>query len=432
MKIGLIGTFDVENFGDCMFPELYAHLLSRRFNSVEVALFSPTSRAAEILSYTIVHGLPQYEDRTGLAALDADVLLLIGGETIGHGHSSGTFNFRRATLSAYLRLWLAPILATRAADQRPYYFAAQSVGAIKMPKDVSIEVAACLVAADRVRFRDNFSVEWIRSENIEFEADVDPMFLIDQIRSEADWQAHAKACLPDDIEPGGYIAAQVSLGYGRNDFTAWVSSIAEIAEQENKPVVLVPICHFMEDTRLLSKLEPMLKKAGVRVHLVPGLRNVKETAALVAMAAGYVGSSLHGAVTSVAFGRPIAVLGHSLDGKHAGTLASVGVTGCVTTNNHELPTCFRASLARDRDADRRVAHSRAQKSIDALFDAIEQKASEACTEYFETAATSLIARERKPQIRQDIKRVALRMIRKMSLVSFIYYRWRVWKAFRGV
>lgn len=432
MKIGLIGTFDVENFGDCMFPELYDTLLKKRFGDVEIALYSPVAHAADILSYDTVHALPDHERPDRLAMLDADTLILIGGETIGQGHSPGTFNFPRTTLSAYLRLWLAPILAARNPDLRPTFFAVQSVGAVKMPAAINRAVATCMAAADRVRFRDPFSVEWIRTEDISFSVDTDPMFLIDCVCTPDDWRARARAQLPQGVDPEGYLAAQVSLGYGGNDLNAWVAAITQIAQARGLPVVLVPICHFMQDERLLSRLEGMLRTKGVAVHLMGGRRNVKDTAALVGMSAGYIGSSLHGAVTAVAFARPLAVLGHSPDGKHAGTLRAVGITGVTATQSGDLPACFAHSETLDITAARATAQRLAQTSVDGLFDAIVNARSEARVDGLEIAVEQLVADERRMRPRAELKRAILRTLRKIPGLAALHRRYSLQKAFRGI
>lgn len=432
MKVGLIGTFDVENFGDCMFPELYATLLEGRFGKIEIALYSPLPHAAEILSFDQVHALPDHESPAHLASLDADTLILIGGETIGYGHSAGTFNFPRNTLSAYLRLWLAPILATRNPDLRPSFFAVQSVGAIKMPAKINHIIATCMAAADRVRFRDPYSADWIQTENIFFKIEIDPMFLIDRVCSPMDWRARAIAQLPGGIEPEAYLAVQVSLGYADNELNAWVESVAQIAKSRNLAVILVPICHFMQDELLLAQLEKMLRKFGVRVHLMRGRRNVKDTASLIGMSAGYIGSSLHGAVTAVAFARPLAVLGHSEDGKHAGTLSAVGITNVVTTQSICLPNCFAHSESSDNTASRRIAQTQAQTSVNGLFDAIEASNSEAYTKRFHVSTLELIAAERRPRFKVEAKRLILRVIGKISWLAKLHRFYSRKKAFRGI
>ena len=209
-----------------------------------------------------------------------------------------------------------------------------------------------------------------------------------------------------------------------------MQAVTQIAQTRDLPVVLVPICHFMQDERLLAHLEGMLKAAGVRVHLVAGLLNVKDTAALVGMSGGYIGSSLHGAVSAVAFGRPLAVLGHSPDGKHAGTLRAVGITGVVATKSDDLPACFDASTAQDQAAARSEAQTLARASIDSLTDAIANAASEARSEDLASAADQLITQERNTSAKFEAKRLVLRTIRRTPGLAGLYRKWGLQKVFK--
>lgn len=432
MKFGLIGTFDVDNYGDCMFPELYAHLIRTRFGDVEITLYSPSSKAAEILSFATIHALPTVAELDALSVFDDDVLLLVGGEVIGYGHNSGIYNFRRNTLSALLRLWLAPLLAARADGPRPTFFAAHAVGAKTMPDKINALIAQCLAAADRVRFRDEFSNEWIKTEDVQFDVDVDPMFLISHLCAQQEWVDRAQAHLPDTLKPNGYLAAQLTIRYGGNDFAAWAKAIGQISRDRGLPVLLVPICHFLDDERLLNHVRPLLEAEGVETYLAKGRVNVKDTAALVGLSAGYIGSSLHGAVTAVSFGKPVAVLGHSPDGKHAGTLASVGLTGVVTQYSADLPGCFAHALKLDWDGARQRSATLARASIDALFAAIETSQTEARTDNLQASSEELIAIERKPELREDFKKMLQRIIRVIPKLSNAYSAWRIKKLFQDL
>jgi len=300
-----------------------------------------------------------------------------------------------------------------------------------MPANINRAVAQCLAAADWVRFRDQFSTDWICAENIKFRVDIDPMFLIDQVCVNDDWTRRATINLPEGIVPGHYLAAQVSLGYGSNDLHAWVQAVTTIARNWDLPVVLVPICHFLEDERLLARLETMLRSEDVNAKLVRGQLNVKDTAALIGMSFGYVGSSLHGAVTAVAFARPLAVLGHTPDGKHAGTLRAVGINDVVATRADDLPACFTHSSAMDRSATRSHAQELALASVSGLLDAIQSGTSEASSEGLNDAANFLIADENQIRWREDIKRTALRAVRKTPGLAELYHKWRQHKAFKA-
>jgi polysaccharide pyruvyl transferase WcaK-like protein len=435
MKIGLIGTFDVNNFGDCMFPELYSNLLLKSFPEADITLFSPTDNAASILSFGILKALPSR--LSDVSILDSEYFILIGGETIGFGHSSGTFNFKSDTLSAYLRLWLTPIFAAKFSGKTDRFFAVHCVGAIKMQPTINRLIAQALGAVERVRFRDKFSCAWIKSESTEFLQDVDPMFLLDELLSDDEWSRIATPLLPRGVEKNGYLVAQMSIGYGADNLDAWVGSLAELHRHTVLPILFLPICHFLKDSQLLEEARCMLSARGVPCFIIPELVNVKATAAIIGNSAGYIGTSLHGAVTAVAFGRPLAVLGHSMDGKHEGTLQSVGLPGLVCTDPLELPGCFLKSQTMDQSAARRHAHSLAKLSFEALVDAMRSPRSISANEL-------LIAREAidslvKLEVEQasvislkEMKRLVLRLIRSNSVTYVFYERFRMWKFFRKI
>lgn len=435
MRIGLIGTFDVDNFGDCMFPELYSHLLRQSFVGCEIDLYSPTQEPSEILTKRSLVALPVREDQ--ITAFDSDILLLIGGETIGVGHSAGTYNFPRTCLSAYLRLWLSPILAMHSQAARPVFFAAHCVGAIKMTEEINRRVARALGAAGRVRFRDRFSASWIRTTALEFECDVDPMFLIDHIMTQAEWQTLAEENLPNDFVQSGYIVGHMSIGYGRNDLDAWVNAMETIAKRSGLPVVLLPICHFLHDEAWLAEARKRFLARGVKCHLVRGLVNVKVTAAIIGASKGYIGSSLHGAVTAVAFAQPLAVLGHSLDGKHEGTLRSVGLPGLVSVDPEGLPDIFAHATTLDHTAHRASAQEIARTGYAALVEDIKNRPALDVDHIIDgtRAAAELIQYEfaaSKPLSKHEMKRVILRTIRDLPIIGGAYEAFRFRKKLSGL
>jgi hypothetical protein len=427
MKIGLIGTFDVENFGDCLFPELYQHQLSQHRPDAQISLYSPTAQCADILSFDQVNALPAQINDTGF---DEDALILIGGETVGLGHSAGTFNFPRDTLSAYLRLWMMPVLSQLDPDTRPKFFGAHCVGATKMPAAVNTQIATVLDAASHCAFRDAFSVSWIKTDDISFPREVDPMFLIDHLRDADQWQALAAAHLPDGFSDGAYIIAQMTMGYGGDDLDAWCDAVTEISRKTGHPVVLLPICHFLDDEAFLAQAEIRLKARGVQCALIAGRINVKHTAALIGRSAGYIGSSLHGAVTAIAFAKPLAVLGHSMDGKHEGSLRAVGITGAVTTTPEGLVGCFETTSARDLEMDRAHAQGAARTSFQTLLTALEapQVLDPQQAEKTLMTANGLhrLEQDQMPRVSvKEIKRRALRLLHGVPMLSKSYRAFRM-------
>lgn len=427
MKIGLVGTFDVNNFGDCMFPELYAHLLKEEFADATFELYSPTSIPADILSFSRLRSLPK--TLNDVAKFKEDSLILVGGETVGVGHSSGTYNFSNSTLSAYLRLWLGPVMATLNDGATPTFFAAHCVGAKKMKDSVSAQVAEVLSGASRCSFRDAFSVSWIQSGDISFERETDPMFLIDHLMAGTEWKELASKNLPNTFEPSKYVVAQISAGYGGNDITAWAKAVAEISEKTRMPILLLPICHFLGDEEVLKIASKRLDVLGVKNTIARGEVNVKVTAALIGQSAGYCGSSLHGAVTAVAFSRPIAVLGHSMDGKHEGSMRAIGVSGSVTTASAGLPACFETTSKTDLNETRSRAQKAARDCFDGLVLSLKQaRGPNERNDLAVDAAYALVAAEAQTA-RQfgpaRLKRTLLRVLHSVPLIGSGYRNMRL-------
>jgi len=334
MKIGLIGTYDIDNFGDCMFPELYESILKRNLSNVTVSLYSPTNRAAQILSYRNIRSLPQDSDHL---EFEEDALILTGGETIGCGHSSGIYIFPRHSFSGGLRLWCGPALASGSSNVR---FIAHCVGANSCPDEVVPAASRILATADLVTFRDDLSLNRFSEHANGFTSAVDPMFLISDLLSNAEWEKRARDQIPAPIGPGDYFVAQISAEYAHSNLDVWVNEIHKISEMTGKTPVLLPICHFLYDDIILERASKALSSRGCSNVLFCNKINVKDTAAIIGASAGYVGTSLHGAVTAVSFGLPLAVYSRNTHSKHEGTLRKAGVVGATTHCLSKLSTCF--------------------------------------------------------------------------------------------
>ncbi|WP_442678706.1 polysaccharide pyruvyl transferase family protein [Sphingomonas sp. ASY06-1R] len=345
MKIGLIGTYDVENFGDCAFPSMYQFLLHKYWPDAQITLYSPTTKVADILEFEQLKELPG-SDVAGSFVEDA--LVLTGGETISYGHSAGTYIYPVASYSAFLRLWLGPLLAAARGETR---FIAHAVGG-KLGDETPYKVIGRLLrSADLVTFRDQVSSDRMSTPDWRFPLATDPMFAIRNLASKPEFANRVSRLLSAENIAGGYIACQVSLPYVKGKLETWAVSVSEIAISLKLHVALVPICHFLNDAEVLEsvrvQIANLLSPYELCVEIVPERVKIRDTIALIGCSSGFIGTSLHGAVTAVSFGKPLAVLSSSLNGKHEQTLRSVGVNGAVTDNIGGLRACFERTSSSD-------------------------------------------------------------------------------------
>lgn len=368
MRIGLVGTYDVDNFGDCAFPSVYRFLLKQRFPDASLTLYSPYARASKILDFPEVKALPgSYSP----GVFNEDALLLTGGETISFGHNAGTYIFPSDTFSAFLRLWLAPLLASADSDTR---FIAHCVGGKLGDPEPYKLIGELLRSADLVTFRDVVSQDRLSGGKGDFAVAIDPMFALEKIESRKGWHNRSQRYLPSHLRDKSYIIAQASFPYIEGNVESWAQAVADIAIRQRTSVLFLPICHFLNDAELLTaareKVEQRLLAAGLQSGLLPERINIMDTTALIGSSAGYVGTSLHGAVTAVSFGLPLAVLAKSLQGKHQQTLAAAGIADAVTDRIAGLEHCFAARMQSDSKSISEQAANRALDDFNLVLSAL--------------------------------------------------------------
>ncbi len=361
IAFGLIGTYDVSNFGDCIFANIYQDQLAKRFPNAVFTLYAPTPHAADIMTLTGVKGLP---DKLDGIAFPEDCLIQTGGETLSSGHSSGTYIFPLNTMSSYLRMWAGPIVAaSRTATRSIIYCVGLPYG-----NEAALPlISRLLMSADLVVLRDTVSATRLEDR---FSVGVDPVFMMSDMASDDVWQARAQAVMPNALMKKPYVVFQISQSYLNGNLRDWCDSVAAIMNATANDALFMPICNFLNDSELLTIAAKQMRTShpalAQRIHIAEGLPDVLATAALLSQCDGYVGSSLHGAVASVSFAKPMAVLAQSLAGKHAQTLLSAGVDVGVTDTIADLPACFQRSRATDLVERRAEAMRRAAADFDAM------------------------------------------------------------------
>ncbi|MFM8702607.1 MAG: polysaccharide pyruvyl transferase family protein [Planctomycetia bacterium] len=80
-QVGIVGTFDVENYGDLLFPLIARAMLERRLGPVDMVAFSPNARSAPTWPYDVRTVLDLPEALPSLSAL-----LVGGGQIIRFDH----------------------------------------------------------------------------------------------------------------------------------------------------------------------------------------------------------------------------------------------------------------------------------------------------------------------------------------------------------
>lgn len=371
MKIMVIGTFDVDNYGDCLFPDILKNELQRRIDNCELHLYSPTCKVAKIGNYNKVYELPGTIEEC--EKLEYDASILAGGEVLNSGHNpKGIYCFiKPMTMSAGMRLWMTPSIL-KAKKGTPY--AINGVGVGSFDNEIAKGLESSIDYADYKSLRDDNSLKKLMDAHIKpnISINTDSAFLLPNLHSTKEWENIAKQNLPEGIIPYSYIVVQGRLQYLKNNFEIWCQSIKKISESSGYPILLLPICLHHSDHIGVKKIYKKLQKLKIETYKIEQFLKTDVTAAIIACSNGYCGTSLHGSITAVAFEKPLAVFAQ-LGGKYDGVLENIGIKNCVTDNFEKLPKCFDISSKLDRTIPAQKGKAMASKAFDNIANIFNTK-----------------------------------------------------------
>lgn len=310
MRIAHFGTFDVENYGDLLFPLV----LERRLAGF----------GAEIVHVSPVGGPPVWGDCVPsipvdeAESLDLDAVIVGGGHII-HAQPSDVPTYRDAEgggLFAYADLWLgATLLAGR--HGIPIVWNAPGVPAVP-PSETAALLRWAVGEAAYLAVRDATSRGFLERAGcageiavvIDTAIEVSALWSPDELA--AAWrEAFASRALP---MPDRAIAVHFNarfLAEGVADTAARLDAFAR-ARQATPILLALGPCHG--DAALAREIAAAMTGPHC---LIDAPRSLREIAACIRGSQLYVGSSLHGAVTACAFGRPVVLVARESEGGHA-------------------------------------------------------------------------------------------------------------------
>ena len=313
MRIAHFGTFDVENYGDLLFPLI----VRRRLEGI----------ASEVVHVSPVGGPPVWGDCVPTVrpeALDPAEIdaVVLGGGNIVHAGPAGVDDYRNDGLTwllAYARLWIEP---ARIAAARGVPLCWNSPG---VPQPFSPRVAElarwAAERADHLTVRDRTSERNLRGAGVERPITIvpDPTFDVARLFTPEELnEAYAAAFARRDRPlPGRALAVHLERRYLDEPVADVVARLERMAERSGSALVLLALGPCHGDAELAREAAAAL---GPPHLVVDRPASVRELVALLARSDAYVGSSLHGMITALAFGRPGLVVAAESHGRFADML----------------------------------------------------------------------------------------------------------------
>jgi len=318
LRIGVAGTFDVENFGDMLYPRIVRHEISARLPDAEMRVFAPfgypglnrfdAGEPAEPLG-------PWSDERCSELSSDLDCLLVGGGEIL-HTHDE----------------LLAPHYGVDPDELRemaPRRFFVDGLGpdreqttpvvwnAVGIPFDPTPAEAghwrAALTGRPYAAVRDEISLRRLRDAGVEREVAVVPdlAFVADRLFEPWLLEKRIGFLRATDAFPerGEAIVVQANRDYVE-EAPAIAGALRELLDRREDASVVVAEtgpCHGDGEFA-----EALAAELGGRARRL-GVAGIEDLAAAIAGSGGFVGSSLHGNILAFVYGRPSVVL--NFDGR---------------------------------------------------------------------------------------------------------------------
>ena len=343
VRIGLWGTFDLENFGDMLFPRIARMELGRRVPRLELRTWSPIGYVGrnrfeggdEPAAPLGVFG----EERLAELARELDVLVIGGGEIV---------HDRDWELAPHYGL--EPQEMTRRQTHR---FFVEGLGArevdvptawhaVGIPHDPDGELAArlrgSLAHRAYVSVRDEGSRERLVTAGVDREVLVvpDSAFLIDRLLPLDALQDRVRRLR----EAGAYPPGEALVVQGSRSLVvnadAVAGQVARLCRDRDLVPVLVETGPIHGDGEFADAIAERLPDA----LRLPAEAGTEDLVAAIAWSTGFVGSSLHGNIVAAAYDRPSLMLNLAGQAKLQGAGRVLGAPERVVGDPAELADAF--------------------------------------------------------------------------------------------
>ncbi len=293
LKIAILSLADINNYGDVFFPIVAKSQLRKRIPEAEITLVTNIEYDSGLYKTTAY-------SKEYIAEFDA--IILAGGELISP--------YDNETISKIYGKEYCGIpsdIAHGWLDLESPFKAWFSVGAHPVLFDYLNEVEQALSKLDYLSVRGTISKKVLERGFIINNGDIRVMpdlgwifpHYIDTYDSSDVWQL----CGLEKSQP--YIAFQAIEDL---EIDSYVSEIAHalVSFQKNNDikVVLVPIMHTKKQWFESSALKKISDASGGVLSFLPEAHNILETGTILKYAKFFLGCSLHGAITSLAYGKP--------------------------------------------------------------------------------------------------------------------------------
>lgn len=326
-KAALLGAFDRFNYGDLLFPIVVQNELARHSPATETAVHALV--ASDLSRYGALKTLSLKALYQPGALHYGDAVIFAGGGTIGvdwnymHANLLG----RNGNLALY---YLKRIFGQTVADglSRRYFGSRAPFPWVAGPEDFPVPVRVAYNAVggsefaslsadvqartlERLGKASYLSVRDAETRrlfapleaSLAVELSPDSAIVMSEQFPLAWLQEQAASSLNTQLDAGPYVCFQSNVNYARQHSAAIVAALESLYEQHGLRALLLPIGRYVGLDDKLA-LDSILAKLRTPAAIVSDEASLWEIMLVIARASLFVGTSLHGNVTSQSFAVP--------------------------------------------------------------------------------------------------------------------------------
>lgn len=333
-RIAQIGTFDVENFGDLLFPTILKFFMKK----YEVDLYSPIGNMKKPFEESeYIYPISQLEENCQKYNYEA---IVIGGGDLIHVKKMIAADYL-VDYRAASEIWQIPIVVAKR------YNIPVVLNCPGVPSEFTnaerILTKHLLKQVDYISVRDEQSKAYLEQCGIEnIIVSPDTAIATPEIYNQADLQSVLCELIKTDVIPNWreYIIVQHNIiNYG--DSCEIKKVIEMLSLKYSYKVILLPIGYVHGDEEFLQNLA---NDQNSNIYLCRAKLSPKEICAVLSGCKCYIGTSLHGAVISYAYGRKVIAINTARMSKISGFFEWIDMQDSEVTDIRQLESVTLAKL----------------------------------------------------------------------------------------
>lgn len=346
-NIAFTGVFDIENYGDHLFPLIFKEKMKENKIDCNLFLFSPIGNMEQGYGQNnTVYPLCELQQLHDKYHFDA---IVVGGGGILHYASGKQLLNKQSQDYVDYRVFETWVIPSVFALKNKIKIIWNLLGGFHEFNSFFQPLTRALCQnVDYISVRDNYTKDILLSCNIPEEkiyTCLDSAFVMKNLYSKNDMEIIKNEVL----DSHNYVIYHANIHLPDNEIPNLVSNLYSLKKQ-GYDIVLLPIAYTHNDQKVLNKINDFsIKTYGEEGQfiLLGDELNIMSIMALLACCKMYIGVSFHGAVTALSFSNIAIGYDYMNNGKTKNLFSTLNLKDYYVTNSNQLESTINLALNND-------------------------------------------------------------------------------------